>query len=92
MATGVTAPYSRLLAAGLLASAVASYTPADVRFMQGMIAHHAQAITMAAMAPIHGARADVRLLAEKIDVSQKVDHFPSGAFDDHRDDIFADVV
>ena len=47
------------------------YTKADVRFMQGMISHHAQAIVMAAMAPTHGARADVRILAERIDVAQR---------------------
>ena len=33
----------------------APYTEADVRFMQGMIAHHAQAIYMSRMARAHGA-------------------------------------
>jgi uncharacterized protein (DUF305 family) len=47
------------------------YAKADVKFMQGMIAHHAQAIVMAAMAPAHGARANVRILAERIDVAQR---------------------
>ncbi len=47
------------------------YTPADVKFMQGMIGHHAQAIVMAAWAPSHDARADVRILAERIGVAQK---------------------
>jgi len=47
------------------------YTPADVRFMQGMIGHHSQALTMVALAPTHGARADVRILAERIGVSQR---------------------
>jgi uncharacterized protein (DUF305 family) len=47
------------------------YTAADVRFMQGMIGHHAQAVLMAAMAPTHGASDDVRRLAERIDVSQR---------------------
>lgn len=47
------------------------YTAADVRFMQGMIGHHTQALVMAAMAPTHGARADVRILAERIGVSQR---------------------
>ncbi len=46
------------------------YTPADVKFMQGMIGHHAQAIVMAAWAPSHDARADVRILAERIGVAQ----------------------
>ncbi len=47
------------------------YTAADVRFMQGMIGHHTQALTMVALAPTHGARADVRVLAERIGVSQR---------------------
>jgi uncharacterized protein (DUF305 family) len=47
------------------------YTRADVKFMQGMIGHHAQAIVMANWAPTHGARADVRVLAERIAVAQK---------------------
>jgi uncharacterized protein (DUF305 family) len=49
----------------------ADYTEADVRFMQGMIHHHAQAIEMAAMAPTHGANARVALLCKKIDNSQR---------------------
>ena len=49
----------------------ANYTAADVRFMQGMIGHHAQALRMAAMAPTHGAGPSVQLLSKKIDVSQK---------------------
>jgi uncharacterized protein (DUF305 family) len=46
------------------------YTEADVRFMQGMIAHHAQAIHMSRLATSRGA--DPRLLrfALKIDQSQ----------------------
>ena len=47
------------------------YTRADVRFMQGMIAHHAQALEMVALAPTNGARSDVRILAERIDVAQR---------------------
>lgn len=47
------------------------FTAADVRFMQGMIHHHAQAIQMASWAKTHGARPDVQILAERIDVSQR---------------------
>ena len=47
------------------------YTRADVQFMQGMIAHHAQAVYMASLAPSHRARSDVRTLAERIDVAQR---------------------
>ena len=49
----------------------APYTPADVRFMQGMILHHTQAIVMAGWAASHAARTDVKILAGRIDVSQK---------------------
>ena len=39
--------------------------------MQGMIGHHAQALTMAAMVPSRSSNASLILLAEKIDVSQR---------------------
>jgi len=48
----------------------AIYTVADVEFMQGMIAHHAQAIYMSRMAEAHGANPRVLKLANKIDQSQ----------------------
>jgi uncharacterized protein (DUF305 family) len=48
----------------------AIYTVADVQFMQGMIAHHAQAIFMSRMAAAHGANPRVLKLANKIDQSQ----------------------
>jgi uncharacterized protein (DUF305 family) len=48
----------------------AIYTVADVEFMQGMIAHHAQAIYMSRMAESHGANSRVLRLANKIDQSQ----------------------
>jgi uncharacterized protein (DUF305 family) len=48
----------------------ALYTVADVQFMQGMIAHHAQAIHMTRMAETHGASPRVLRLATKIDQSQ----------------------
>jgi len=48
----------------------AIYTVADVEFMQGMIAHHAQAIYMSRMAEAHGASARLQKLANKIDQSQ----------------------
>ncbi|GIW52274.1 MAG: hypothetical protein KatS3mg081_1629 [Gemmatimonadales bacterium] len=55
----------------LPATAGPGYTEADVRFMQDMIGHHEQAITMARMALTHGAGEEVRRLAQKIDVSQR---------------------
>ena len=48
----------------------AEYTKADVEFMQGMIAHHAQAIVMSRMAESHGANPQVLKLSTKIDQSQ----------------------
>lgn len=48
-----------------------SYTEADVRFMQGMIAHHAQAVRMASLVRARSERRDMHLLAERIDVSQR---------------------
>ena len=48
----------------------AIYTVADVEFMQGMIAHHAQAIYMSRMAEAHHANPGVIKLANKIDQSQ----------------------
>jgi uncharacterized protein (DUF305 family) len=48
----------------------ARYTKADVQFMQGMIAHHAQAIVMARMAETNGANPQVLKLSRKIDQSQ----------------------
>lgn len=48
----------------------AVFTAADVHFMQGMIAHHAQAIYMSRMAKEHGANPRVLKFATKIDQSQ----------------------
>lgn len=45
-------------------------TEPDVRFMQGMIAHHAQAVVMSRMAAERGASARVVKLAQKIDLAQ----------------------
>jgi uncharacterized protein (DUF305 family) len=48
----------------------AAYTVADVEFMQGMIAHHAQAIYMTRLAEGRKANPRVLRLATKIDQSQ----------------------
>ena len=48
----------------------APYTVADVEFMQGMIAHHAQAIYMTRLAESHRANPRILKLATKIDQSQ----------------------
>jgi len=46
------------------------FTAADVRFMQGMIGHHAQAVEMTALVPFRTSREDMRKLAMRIEVSQ----------------------
>ncbi len=51
--------------------ATSRYTEADVQFMRGMIAHHGQAVEMAALVPDHTRTAALRSLAKRIDVSQK---------------------
>lgn len=47
-------------------SARMRFTEADVRFMTGMIGHHAQALVMAALAPTNGADPAIRTLAARI--------------------------
>lgn len=47
------------------------HTDADVRFIHGMLAHHAQALEMTALVPGRTTRQDVRLIAERIGVSQR---------------------
>ena len=46
------------------------YTAADVRFMSGMIYHHAQAVMIAGWAATHGASPAVRTLCERIVAGQ----------------------
>jgi uncharacterized protein (DUF305 family) len=58
-------------------SSVANPAPArraaepDARFVRGMIAHHAQALRMTALVPARSEADDMRLLAERIEVSQR---------------------
>ena len=51
----------------------ALYVAADVHFMQGMIAHHGQAIHMSRLAAARGASPRVLKFAQKIDQSQEVE-------------------
>ena len=51
----------------------ALFTEADVRFMQGMIAHHAQAIYMSRLAASHEAGPRLQKFATKIDQSQQAE-------------------
>ncbi|MGV3708835.1 MAG: DUF305 domain-containing protein [Gemmatimonas sp.] len=50
--------------------AAAQFSPADVEFMQGMIPHHAQAVIMGRWCATHAARADLKVLCERIVVAQ----------------------
>src|SRR5437879_7828 len=52
------------------AQAPRDYTAADVRFMSGMIYHHAQAVMIAGWAPTHGVSPAVRTLCERIVAGQ----------------------
>ncbi len=47
-----------------------NYTDADVKFMQGMIHHHNQALLMVAMIPTHTTTVQLAELGRKIEISQ----------------------
>lgn len=53
------------------ASATGDHVEADVRFMQAMIVHHAQALDMTALVPARTEREEMRLLARRIEQSQQ---------------------
>src|SRR5262252_1864228 len=46
------------------------YVGADIKFMQGMIGHHAQAIEMTNLLATRTASADMKKLAQRIEISQ----------------------
>lgn len=48
-----------------------THTPADVRFMQGMIPHHAQALEMAALIRERTDHEGLHLLGRRIEISQR---------------------
>jgi uncharacterized protein (DUF305 family) len=62
---------SLILAAAPAAGQSRPYSSPDSLFMSGMIGHHAQAITMAGLVPARGASQPVRILADRIIVSQR---------------------
>ncbi len=53
-----------------VASALPAVTSADVKFMQGMIGHHTQAIAMVALLKTRTGRDDMKLMGQRIEVSQ----------------------
>jgi uncharacterized protein (DUF305 family) len=60
-----------VLAGAAPAAAQVRHTAADAEFMRGMIAHHAQALVMARLAPERTSTRPLLMLAERIDVSQE---------------------
>ena len=71
MQPGAPGESSRVIAAAAAADlSHVSYTPADVRFMQRMIAHHAQAVDMVDLIAARTARDEIRMLGRRIAVSQ----------------------
>jgi uncharacterized protein (DUF305 family) len=62
---------SALLVARLAAQGGQDFAPADVKFMQGMIYHHAQAVVMADWAESHHAGHAVALFCKKVALSQE---------------------
>ncbi len=65
-AAAATASLEAAIAKAQADSARYPYVAADIHFMTGMISHHAQAITMARMAPKNGARPAVVTLAGRV--------------------------
>jgi len=61
---------SRTLSTPAKAVAPPSYVNADVEFMQSMIHHHAQAVQMVELLKTRTKRADMKLLGERMAVSQ----------------------
>jgi uncharacterized protein (DUF305 family) len=51
-------------------SAALPHTPADTKFMQGMIGHHQQALEMAALVYTNSTSEEMQMLAKRIEVSQ----------------------
>lgn len=49
----------------------AQANPADVKFMQGMIGHHSQALVMTALVSTNGASPAIRSMAQRITISQR---------------------
>jgi uncharacterized protein (DUF305 family) len=58
-------------AASAPTAAAPGFIEADVRFMQGMIGHHAQALEMTSLLKTRTMRDDMKLLALRIEVSQR---------------------
>lgn len=64
-------PTREISAAAATDTSGVRHRAADTRFMQGMIGHHAQALEMVALVEARTRNADLKRLAERIDVSQR---------------------
>jgi len=60
------APVSGAATHAAASDTTVSYTAADIEFMNGMIAHHAQALLMAGWADSHGASPAIHTLTQRI--------------------------
>lgn len=65
------AAHAPAAASAATATPVARPAPPDAEFLRHMVAHHAQAIVMAKMVPARTQRPELRLMAERIAVSQR---------------------
>jgi uncharacterized protein (DUF305 family) len=63
-------PTRVIAAAAAIDLSQVTYTPADVRFMQGMIGHHAQAVEMVDLIASRTSHENIRMLGRRIAASQ----------------------
>ena len=77
MQPGAPGESSRVITAAAAADlSHVSYTPADVRFMQGMIKHHGGALTMVEQlfsTPGSGQEVEVFMFASDVDADQRIE-------------------
>lgn len=66
-------PTRTLLPAEVTAIRPSVHTPTDVRFMRGMIHHHAQALRLTSLVPRRSGRTAIETLARRIDASQEAE-------------------
>ncbi|KGN31494.1 hypothetical protein N802_03765 [Knoellia sinensis KCTC 19936] len=62
---------NRTLSPNEAAPSAIAHTAADVAFMEGMVAHHEQALVMTALTRTNTSNSDLALMAERMDVSQR---------------------
>lgn len=62
---------NRTLSPGAAMPSTMAHTAADVAFMKAMVAHHEQALMMTALTRTNTSNADLALMAERMDVSQR---------------------